>query len=342
MLDQAGVNALLQRKGYNDITVGTFEDNTISQKAATVSALQKHVLGYNTNGSPITPTERQAEGLYKNLFTEAGEEAGSRIGVRNSINNKKLTQAHPEHDLLYRMIKRDALRETGTPTFGGGLESPYGYGFQGNRLANYWSAGAQSMFFGDTGRIVKEGLMNSVGMMTEQQKYQLKYGSFLNKAGALAMPGASLYFIGNEILNNGNVLDAVAMSVSGTAGFAGFNIGKHAGGMLTPRGKILPGGAITGSGLRIATQTVLGLTGFALGFGVTTALYEGAKDMADSDSAIAKAANSQSKAKAMGATNQTGLTLTMRQKALQQLSQSQMNERANTLGNEAAILKNLM
>lgn len=321
------INDFLYSKGYKDVHVDPYENNPISQRAAVVDALQKHKLKTNLKGEDQFLNAKQAEYLYDSMFNSEG----------------KYKRSNANHKYAYTAFKNEVNKADGvaSPLWNGhGSESAYGYGWAGNRVADYRTFGAMKMLVGDNARIMTEGITNSLGMMTRQQQLQWKTGGLLGKTMAVAQPLTGAYMLGSEILNNGDITEPIALGVSTAVGLAGFNTGKTAGGMLF--NKQAAGAATRGGIKRLVAQGVLGAIGGATGMLGATALYYGARDMMGSDSAIAKAANSMYKAKALGNTQQTGLTLTMRQKGLQQLSQSAINDRAQVLGNEAAILKNLV
>lgn len=67
-----------------------------------------------------------------------------------------------------------------------------------------------------------------------------------------------------------------------------------------------------------------------------------ASDLTSNDSVLAKMAKGYSKLASNAGIEQNNRTLTMRQQALQQLSQSAINDRASLLGNEAAVLRGVL
>lgn len=315
----------LSSKGYN-ITLDPYEDNYISKQAALIKGLQQHSIGKDAvTGESINLNERQAKVLSKEI-------------LQKHTGDLKLDGSY--HDDILKAYKVDVDKNNGKFRMRAGIESTTGLGIRGNRLAQGVTPHLQAMTV-DSARLMKEGFYNSVGLMTKEQKLQFKAGNALTKFTTVLQPAIGAYFLGSELLNAGDVGEAFAMSAAGTAGMVGFNVGKSLAGMATPHG-LATGGKVAGGIGRLALQGVMGGAFAVAGMATVGGAYYAAKDMMDSDSAIASAANKFAKAKAMGNVQQTQPLLTMRQKALHQLSQSSLNDRASVLGNEAAILRNLM
>jgi len=318
------LGAYLRTKGYENIKIPQYASNPVAQRTAIIEALMQQSLGKGIDGKDIFINERQANILYNELFDKEG-----RARLLGKNNHKDYLNA----------FKNDILRNKGEYTFGAGIDTTTGYGFSGNRLMSRKAHLAAGIT--DSGRLIKEGFMNSFMIPTKNQWMQMKAGGWLTKVTTAAQPLLGGYMLGSELLSGGDVSEALATSAMGTAGIVGFNLGKSFAGFGTKSASIV-NGKIVGGYSRLALQGMFGVAGGVTGAGLVAAGYYGTKDMLKSDSAIAKASNSYAKAKAFGNVQQTQPILTMRQKALQQLSQSSINDRASVLGNEAAILKNLL
>lgn len=316
------INGILGASGIDSLPkANSFENNDVSKRAAYVEAMQKQSLGKDVLGKDVLIDERQANHIYNNAAN----------------------QKHSHSDL--KMMQNDVAKTHGKLT-GPGASTGIGFGWQGNRVA---SRGAQfASGFTDSARLVKEGGLNALGIMTRQQKLQFKQGNILMKGMAVAPAAFSLYNNVSTLLDGGDIGDALATNLTAVGGMVGFHAGKSLAGAIGPGGaaKVAPGvsGALkmTGGKMRIASQFAGGLIGGAVGTAAISALTYGAKDLTSSESSIAKAARSYSKLSELSSVEQNRGTLTMRQKALQQLSQSALNDRGSLLGNEASILKNLL
>lgn len=352
------INNILSSYGINQ-TVGDFQKNPISQRAAVLEALQKQSLGKDVLGKEQFINEKQADHLYRRMFKPDGTYKGIEgAGIVGNVKN----------DL--GMMKADVAK-----TYGSGrvahLDTPgamggQGLGWQGNRLA---SGGTMlSNGLSGTARLTAEGGLNALGLMTRQQKLMFSQGGMFAKAMAVAPAAFSLYNMGSTILDGGDIGDALAMNVTAAAGMAGFHAGKSLAGAMSSgmsfmghkafkttakeggrwfgAGKVVQNidgsSKIVGGKLRIGAQFAGGLVGGAVATGVVAGITYGAQDLTSSESSIAKAARGYSKLSELADVTQNRGTLTMRQRALQQLSQSALNDRGSLLGNEASILKNLL
>lgn len=316
------ISNLLRNDGITSLPqANSYQNNDVSRRAAYTEAMQKQSLGKDVFGKDVNIDERQANHLY----------------------NKASNAQYSKSDL--KMMQNDVAKTHGKLT-GPGASTGIGFGWQGNRVA---SRGAHlTSAFTDSARLVKEGGLNALGIMTRQQKLQFKQGNVLMKAMAVAPAAFSLYNNVSTILDGGDIGDALAMNLTAVGGMVGFHAGKSLAGAIGPGGaaKVAPGAAgalkMAGGKMRIASQLVGGVAGGAIGTAVVAGVSYGLQDLTSSESSIAKASRNYSKLSELASTQQNRDTLTMRQKALQQLSQSALNDRGSLLGNEAAILKNLL
>ena len=325
------IDSILQGYGFNE-SAGNFENNPTSQRAAVTSAFQKHSLGTDVLGKNITMDERQSHHMYNKIFDENGK-------------TRSVAPMASNYQSDLKMMQNDVAKTHGKLT-GPGASTGIGFGWQGNRVASRGAHLASAVT--DSARLTAEGGLNALGIMTRQQKLQFKQGNMLMKGMAVAPAAFSLYNNVSTILDGGDIGDALAMNLTAVGGMVGFHAGKSLAGAIGLGGaaKVAPGvtGALkmTGGKMRIASQFAGGLIGGAVGTAAISALTYGAQDLTSSESSIAKAARSYSKLSELASVEQNRGTLTMRQKALQQLSQSALNDRGSLLGNEAAILKNLL
>jgi hypothetical protein len=347
----------LKLYGINN-SVNTHENNALSRKAAIMETLQKESLGKDVLGKEIFVNEKQADHLYRQMYNKDGS-----------------PKLHTEHNRTQFSKDLEMMKADVSKTYGRGrvahLDTPgamggQGLGWQGNRLA---SGGTMlSNGLSGTARLTAEGGLNALGLMTRQQKLMFSQGGMFAKAMAVAPAAFSLYNMGSTIFDGGDIGDALAMNVTAAAGMAGFHAGKSLAGAMSSgmsfmghkafrttakeggrwfgAGKVVQNidgsSKIVGGKLRIGAQFAGGLVGGAVATGVVAGITYGAQDLTSSESSIAKAARGYSKLSELADVTQNRGTLTMRQRALQQLSQSALNDRGSLLGNEASILKNLL
>lgn len=333
---------ILSSYGINQ-PINTFEPNPVSQKAAVIEAMKKHSLGKDVLGEHKYFDDRQANYLYNRMFDENGSHKPQNIG-QAAYGKTHMPFSEPTIKDDIRSMKADVTKTTGKHTAYAGANTGLGMGWQGNRVASR----GQLLLNGavDGTRLVGESGLNALGLMTRQQMLQFKQGGLLSKTMAVAPAALSLYNNATTILDGGDIGDALAMNMSAAVGAAGFHYGKSLTGAMFKGGSVVKAASgaskITGGKMRIASQMVGGVMGGAIATAAASALTYGIKDLTDSESVIAKAARDYSKLNDLASITQTRDTLTMRQKALQQLSQSALNDRGSLLGNEAAILKNLI
>ena len=348
---------VLKLYGING-SVGQHENNPLSRKAAIMETLQKESLGKDVLGKEIFVNERQADHLYRQMYNKDGT---AKIHTEHNRTRftKDLGMMKADVDKTYG---RGSVAHFDTPGAAGGQ----GLGWQGNRLASGGTLLSNGL--SGTARLTAEGGLNALGLMTRQQKLMFSQGGMFAKAMAVAPAAVSLYNMGSTILDGGDVGDALAMNLTASVGMAGFHAGKSVAGAMSSgmsfmghkafKTKVKEGGRWFGAGkvvqnidgssrivggkLRIGAQFAGGLIGGAVATGVVAGITYGAQDLTSSESSIAKAARGYSKLSELADVTQNRATLTMRQRALQQLSQSALNDRGSLLGNEASILKNIL
>lgn len=260
-------------------------------------------------------------------------------------------------------ISRDAKAARGEFTMRAGANG-YGFGWSGNRVASGGAMLGQGLTHGMG--LMGEGLMNSLGIVSKQQKIMWKTGNPLQKAFAAAGPVLGAGFLVSTMLEGGDMYDALAFNVAGAGAMAGFHMGKSFAGAASSgaarmwggagttfgaakayaagdivNGKTMTKAGIAGGKARLAMQGIGGIAGGVAGFAAISGATWAIKDMSAADSVIAQGARKYTSLASSASTMQNNNTLTMRQRALQQLSQSSMNDRAMVLGAESAILRSL-
>ena len=319
------------------LNIPKHEENEISRKAATIEALKEYSLGDDSNGKPRKLTAKEADHLFESAKSGEKEFTGfigrtvDKIPGLRGLNR-------PEADAFMTGLKADFDRSNGDFRFRKGSDIGSGFGF-GHFKADRKHLALASIT--DTGALIGEGLSNSFGRTTSQQRRQYKTGGIVGKAGTVAAVGFNAYNIISTGLQGGDMYDAVSDNLQGMAMFGGISMGAKLGGALGKGGKET--GKAYGSKLRVAGSIAGGLTGGLIASGIASGVMSTVGDITKSNSSIVKAVKGNSMLLgSMGSIEQNNKTLTMRQKALQQLSQSAMNDRGSILGSEASILRGYM
>ena len=169
----------------------------------------------------------------------------------------------------------------------------------------------------------------------------------LGKAGALVGPGLGAATIFSTIADGGDMYETMTFNLAAASGMAGFTAGNRLGGSFfkgaqTVKNEYTGLNQLKGGKMRFAGGAVGGAIGFAAGAALVGGGMWAASDLTSNDSVLAKMARGYSKLASNAGTEQNNRTLTMRQQALQQLSQSAINDRASLLGNEAAVLRGVL
>ena len=334
------INEYLKSAGF-DVDVGSFENNKHSQRKAVMDALEKHSLGTDWKGNSVNVDNGQSKNLYNTLFDKEGNQTGNTRQARSTKvymdNDVKRSQGFVPSAMD---TDRNGLRSGNFST--AGERGGYGFGWTGNRMN---SRVQQFKSIGDTVGLAREGLANSLGIATAQQRAQYKASGLLGKGMALAGPAIGAFSIIDTMLEGGDMYDTLSTNLAAASVLPGFHLGKSiAGSMFKGASKIEKGGvaALKGGKLRIGMQMIGGAAGAGLAMAAVGSATFAAKDLTSSESVMAKAAMQYSSLSTTASTEQNKATTTMRARALQQLSQSSLNDRGSMLGNEASILKNMM
>ena len=317
---------------YIDVDESKFPDPA-AKRAVTLEALRNKKIGTDAvTGADTFINEDQAKFLYGRY--EDKQKSGKFGGLINDIRT--------ERD--FRRIENDFARSQGKAA-GAGATSGYSMGFGGYRRADRGELLKSAV--PDTARAVGENFLNSLGVTTSQQRMQYKSSGVLGKAGALLGPGLGAATIFSTIADGGDMYETMTFNLAAAGGMAGFTAGNRLGGSFfkgaqTVKNEYTGLNQLKGGKMRFAGGAVGGAIGFAAGAALVGGGMWAASDLTSNDSVLAKMAKGYSRLASNAGTEQNNRTLTMRQQALQQLSQSAINDRASLLGNEAAVLRGVL
>lgn len=364
--------------------IDDFAPNHVAQRIVANKAIREQVsLGTDIYGEIKRPNEQQAHALYNDAFHARGENAGlaksALAGLAMNVNgvanlgSERLNTQIGGRTIDY--LRRDVKAARGEFTVRGGSNG-YGFGWQGNRTASAFAHLGSGITH--TGGLIGEGMANSIGMITKQQRQMWKTGNPLVKSFAVAGPLIGTYTLASTMLEGGDMGEALAFNASAAALLPGFHFGKslasaqssYIAGLYSPlktieqrgstagltfgaakhykAGDLLPDGTVAakdmikGGKARLAIGTAGGILGGAVAYAAVAGAAYTAQDLFSADSKIAEGARKFTSLTSSANITQNQDTLTMRQKALQQISQSAMNDRAQVLGSEASILKSII
>ena len=364
--------------------IDDFAPNHVAQRIVANKAIREQVsLGTDIHGEIQTPNERQAHALYNDAFHARGENAGlaksALAGLAMNVNgvanlgSERLNTQIGGRTIDY--LRRDVKAARGEWTVRGGANG-YGFGWQGNRTASAFAHLGSGITH--TGGLIGEGMANTVGIITKQQRQMWKTGNPLVKSFAVAGPLIGTYTLGSTMLEGGDMGEALAFNASAAALLPGFHFGKslasaqssymaglfsslktieqrgstagltfgaakhYKAGDLLPDGTVAAKDVIKGGKARFAVGVAGGILGGAVAYAAVAGSAYAAQDLFSADSKIAEGARKFTSLTSSANITQNQGTLTMRQRALQQISQSAMNDRQSILSNEAAILKGLI
>ena len=317
---------------YIDVDESKFPDPA-AKRAVTLEALRNKKIGTDAvTGADTFINEDQAKFLYGRY--EDKQKSGKFGGLINDIRT--------ERD--FRRIENDFARSQGKAA-GAGATSGYSMGFGGYRRADRGELLKSAI--PDTARAVGENFLNSLGVTTSQQRMQYKSSGVLGKAGALLGPGLGAATIFSTIADGGDMYETMTFNLAAAGGMAGFTAGNRLGGSFfkgaqTVKNEYTGLNQLKGGKMRFAGGAVGGAIGFAAGAALVGGGMWAASDLTSNNSVLAKMAKGYSRLASNAGIEQNNRTLTMRQQALQQLSQSAINDRASLLGNEAAVLRGVL
>lgn len=332
------INNYFSRIGLS-VNIDDTQTDPAARRALALEELKKNVIGTDSvSGNKTFVTESQAKHLYDNHYNQKRSTSSTVNKMREESAIKDVTR-----------IRSDFERSQGnlgtTANKIGGASLGYSIGFSGHRRASQSALAGSAMF--DTARALSENSLNSLGIVTNQQRMQFKSSGMLGKAGALLGPGLGAATIFSTIADGGDMYETMTFNLAAAGGMAGFTAGNRLGGSFfkgaqTVKNEYTGLNQLKGGKMRFAGGAVGGAIGFAAGAALVGGGMWAASDLTSNDSVLAKMAKGYSKLASNAGIEQNNRTLTMRQQALQQLSQSAINDRASLLGNEAAVLRGVL
>lgn len=331
------INNYFSRIGLS-VNIDDTQTDPAARRALALEELKKNVIGTDSvSGNKTFVTESQAKHLYDNHYNQKRSTSSTVNKMREESAIKDVTR-----------IRSDFHRtqgNVGASSMVGGASMGYSIGFSGHRRASQSALAGSAMF--DTARAFSENSLNSLGIVTNQQRMQFKSSGMLGKAGALLGPGLGAATIFSTIADGGDMYETMTFNLAAASGMAGFTAGSRLGGSLFQGAQMVKNehtglNQLKGGKMRFAGGAVGGAIGFAAGAALVGGGMWAASDLTSNDSVLAKMAKGYSKLASNAGTEQNNRTLTMRQQALQQLSQSAINDRASLLGNEAAVLRGVL
>ena len=171
----------------------------------------------------------------------------------------------------------------------------------------------------------KESLLNSIGMLTADQKVQIAKAGGLSKIftqGGVALGGivTAGYALQSEDVGN----EMIASTAASWGIMQGWRAGRDF-------GSILRASHVT----RVGFGAVGAASTAALGYGAIKAF----SDLTSNESFIVDAAKNFASKEIFSKNQESDLALTLRQRSMQKLASSALNNRGQLLGNEAQVLK---
>lgn len=199
----------------------------------------------------------------------------------------------------------------------------------GLTAAEYGEAGSKDHLrrafrFARSGSMHKENFLNSIGMLTSRQK---KIGGFMNKFVGISASG----FMAYSLMSGDKIEDVASMSLSGFGLLAGFRPAKEVGHGIA---KALGAGRAGSYGVGLLAG---GVVGAAAGLTLGALPYA-----ATGNNAVQKFAGSVNKASLFNDVQISRDSLTQRQKMIQKLAKSGLNDRGQLLGSEAMIIRGIL
>ncbi len=331
------INNYFSRIGLS-VNIDDTQTDPAARRALALEELKKNVIGTDSvSGNKTFVTESQAKHLYDNHYNQKRSTSSTVNKMREESAIKDVTR-----------IRSDFHRtqgNVGASSMVGGASLGYSIGFSGHRRASQSALAGSAMF--DTARALSENSLNSLGIVTNQQRMQFKSSGMLGKAGALLGPGLGAATIFSTIADGGDMYETMTFNLAAASGMAGFTAGSRLGGSLFQGAQMVKNehtglNQLKGGKMRFAGGAVGGAIGFAAGAALVGGGMWAASDLTSNNSVLAKMAKGYSRLASNAGTEQNNRTLTMRQQALQQLSQSAINDRASLLGNEAAVLRGVL
>lgn len=226
-------------------------------------------------------------------------------------------------DYVQELKDAQKKRVSGEYTKQPGIGVGYGFGFG---ILGVSKKNMQKSLIHDTPHIFKENVLNNLGILTKNQVAGTKDANVVGKFFARTAGLAAGYNAISSAYNGEDGMDIASEFAQNTLTMTGVSTGLRFAGALTSK-----------KGYRVLGGIAGGLAGNYVG----EAMTKGIQDITSSRSKIGEMAKEGYSTKMYADYNYaTQQALTSRQRALQQLGSSALNDRGFTLGNEASILKN--
>ena len=274
--------------------------------------MKKNVIGtYSVTGEKTFITESQAKHLYDNHYNQKRSTSSTVNKMREESAMKDVAR-----------IRSDFHRSQGNVGAGsmvGGASMGYSIGLSGHRRASQAALAGSAMF--DTARAFSENSLNSLGIVTNQQRMQFKSSGMLGKAGALVGPGLGGAMIFSTMADGGDMYETMTFNLAAASGMAGFTAGSRLGGSLFQGAQIVKNehtglNQLKGGKMRFAGGAIGGAVGFAAGAALVGGGMWAASDLISNDSVLAKMARGYSKLASNAGIEQNNRTLTGNSKNL--------------------------
>ena len=247
-----------------------------------------------------------------------------------------LNQSQLEKSLQY--AKNEIKKDSGSNLHAFGIRTGWSHSAaQAAQASRLERAGAFFRLANPVGASSREILSSNLGRMTSELKIQnAKSGSFGRVFGRMGT-ASNVLFTGAVALQSEDPLNEFVATTALTWGVQhGWRAGKALGSLA------MYGGDVTGAATFLGRHAPRVLMGGLMGGAVGAIGYGSFKlqtDLTKSDSNIVGAIRNFTTRENSVNIQDSQLTLTMRQQALQKLSSSALNNRGQLLGNEADVLR---
>ena len=247
-----------------------------------------------------------------------------------------LNQSQLEKSLQY--AKNEIKKDSGSNLHAFGIRTGWSHSAaQAAQASRLERAGAFFRLANPVGASSREILSSNLGRMTSELKIQnAKSGSFGRVFGRMGT-ASNVLFTGAVALQSDDPLNEFVATTALTWGVQhGWRSGKALGSLA------MYGGDVTGAATFLGRHAPRVLMGGLMGGAVGAIGYGSFKlqtDLTKSDSNIVGAIRNFTTRENSVNIQDSQLTLTMRQQALQKLSSSALNNRGQLLGNEADVLR---
>ena len=198
------INNYFSRIGLS-VNIDDTQTDPAARRALALEELKKNVIGTDSvSGNKTFVTESQAKHLYDNHYNQKRSTSSTVNKMREESAIKDVTR-----------IRSDFHRtqgNVGASSMVGGASLGYSIGFSGHRRASQSALAGSAMF--DTARAFSENSLNSLGIVTNQQRMQFKSSGMLGKAGALLGPGLGAATIFSTIADGGDMYETMTFNLA--------------------------------------------------------------------------------------------------------------------------------